>query len=171
MVGCCVARLLLAIPDAQVTLVDIDPARAELAAALGVDFALPDAAPGDQDVVFHASTTAAGLQRAIDALAFEGTVIELSWYGDAVVPIMLGGAFHSQRLTIRASQVGAVAPAKRGTVSLADRRAAAIRLLRDPAFDALLSGPAPFAELPDVLARLADGSLPALCHTISYDEE
>jgi threonine dehydrogenase-like Zn-dependent dehydrogenase len=171
MVGCCVARLLLAVPDAQVTLVDVDASRADLAAALGVGFALPEAAPGDQEVVFHASTTAAGLQHAIDSLAFEGTVIELSWYGDAAVPVRLGGAFHSQRLTIRASQVGAVAPAKRGTVSLADRRAEAIRLLRDPAFDALLSGSAPFAQLPDVLARLADGSLPALCHTISYDEE
>ncbi len=25
-----------------------------------------------------------------------------------------------------------------------------------------------FDELPEVMARLADGSLPALCHTISY---
>ena len=40
------------------------------------------------------------------ALAFEGEVIELSWYGDAPVPVHLGGAFHSRRLAIRASQVG-----------------------------------------------------------------
>ena len=28
-----------------------------------------------------------------------------------------------------------------------------------------------FGELPDVMARLAAGSLPALCHTITYEEE
>ena len=29
----------------------------------------------------------------------------------------------------------------------------------------------PFASLPEVLPRLADGSLPALCHVIDYPEE
>src|SRR4051794_39424980 len=38
MVGCCVARLLRGFPGVQVTLVDIDAARGETAAALGVDF-------------------------------------------------------------------------------------------------------------------------------------
>jgi threonine dehydrogenase-like Zn-dependent dehydrogenase len=169
MVGCCVARLVADL-DAEVTLVDIDPARAELAAAFGIDFALPGDAPRGQDIVFHASASASGLQCSLDLLAFEGTVIELSWYGDAAVPVSLGGSFHSQRLTIRASQVGVVSTAKRGEISLADRRAEAITLLRDPVYDALLTGTSPFADLPDVLARLADGSLPALCHTITYEE-
>jgi threonine dehydrogenase-like Zn-dependent dehydrogenase len=42
-------------------------------------------------------------------------------------------------------------------------------LLHDPAFDALLTGSSPFAELPEVMARLADGRLSALCYTIDYD--
>ena len=41
MVGCCVARLLAGFPGCRVTLVDVDAARADVAAALGVDFALP----------------------------------------------------------------------------------------------------------------------------------
>src|SRR5881227_4424813 len=49
MVGCCVARLLARFPGATVTLVDVDPARAEVAAALGVGFAAPSQAPGDLD--------------------------------------------------------------------------------------------------------------------------
>ena len=36
----------------------------------------------------------------------ESTVVELSWYGDASAELALGGAFHSQRLTLRSSQVG-----------------------------------------------------------------
>jgi threonine dehydrogenase-like Zn-dependent dehydrogenase len=106
MVGCCVARLLSRFPAVEVTLVDVDPGRAEVAAALGVGFALPADAPGARDLVVHASATSAGLQRSLELLAPEGTVIELSWYGDDEVQLSLGGAFHTSRLGIRASQVG-----------------------------------------------------------------
>ena len=41
MVGLCVARLLAGIPGAEVTVVDIDPERAAVAAAMGADFAVP----------------------------------------------------------------------------------------------------------------------------------
>src|SRR5947209_2693091 len=101
MVGCCVARLLSRIPALQVTLVDVDAGRADVAAALGVDFALPADAAGDRDFVVHASATSAGLQRSLDLLGPEGTVIDLSWYGDTAVRLSLGGAFHSRRLGIR----------------------------------------------------------------------
>jgi hypothetical protein len=63
-----------------------------------------------------------------------------------------------------------VSPARRGRRTTADRLALALELLRDPAFDALLTGESRFAELPDVMPRLAAGSLPALCHTITYEE-
>lgn len=170
-VGCCVARLLARIPGVAVTLVDVDPSRAGVASALGVGFALPDQAADGRDLVFHASATAAGLQRSLELLAPEGTVVELSWYGDDETTLSLGGAFHSQRLTVRASQVGAVAAARRGRRTTADRLALALDLLRDPCFDALLTGESPFADLPAVLPRLVSGELPALCHSVTYDGE
>ena len=169
MVGCCVARLLGRFPAAHVTLVDVDPDRADVAAALGVEFALPGDAADGRDLVVHASATSAGLQCSLELLAPEGTVIDLSWYGDAEVRLSLGGAFHSARLGIRASQVGTLSPARAGRRTTADRLALALELLRDPAFDALVTGESHFSELPDVMARLAAGSLPALCHTITYD--
>jgi threonine dehydrogenase-like Zn-dependent dehydrogenase len=169
MVGCCVAALLARFPGAGVQLVDVDPGRAAVAAALGVEFALPADAAGGRDLVVHASATAAGLQRSLDLLAAEGTVIELSWYGDREVTLSLGGAFHSGRLTIRGSQVGTVSPARRASRTFADRLALALDLLRDPAFDALITGTSRFDQLPDVLAGLSAGTLPALCHLIAYD--
>ena len=169
MVGCCVARLLARVPGVEVTMVDVDPSRAEVARALGAGFAAPDDAAGDLDLVVHTSATGAGLQTAIDLLGFEGTVLELSWYGDTAATVGLGGSFHSKRLTVRASQVGAVAGSRRSRRSTADRLRLALELLRDPAFDALLTGESDFVELPDVLARLASGDLPALCHTIRYE--
>jgi threonine dehydrogenase-like Zn-dependent dehydrogenase len=170
MVGCCVARLLARFPGVRVTLVDVDASRADVAAALGVEFALPADAAEGCDLVFHASATSAGLQKSLDLLASEGTVIELSWYGDTEVRVALGGAFHSARLGIRASQVGMVAPARRGRRSTSDRLTLALDLLRDPAFNVLITGESRFEELPEVMPRLVAGSLPALCHTLTYSE-
>lgn len=169
MVGCCVARLLSRFPAVHATLVDVDPGRAEVAAAIGVEFALPAEAADGRDLVVHASATSAGLQLSLELLAREGTVVDLSWYGDREVRLSLGGVFHSRRLTIRSSQVGTFSPARSGSRTHADRLALALEVLRDPAFDALLTGQSPFCELPDLMARLAAGSLSALCHTITYE--
>jgi threonine dehydrogenase-like Zn-dependent dehydrogenase len=171
MVGCCVARLLRRYPGMRITLVDVDAGREGVADALGVEFALPADAADGRDLVIHTSATSAGLQRSLELLAPEGTVVDLSWYGDREVRLSLGGAFHAGRLGIRSSQVGTVSPARSGRRTTADRLALALDLLRDPAFDTLVTGESRFDELPDVMARLAAGSLPALCHTITYDDE
>ncbi len=170
MVGCCLARLLGRLPGARVTLVDVDESRAAVADLLGVEFARPRDAAGSRDLVFHASATADGLALALRLLRPDGEVIEMSWYGDSPVSVPLGEAFHSGRLSVRASQVGAIAPARRGHRTTGDRLALALDLLRDEAFDALLSGESTFGELPNLLPALAAGELSALCHVISYGE-
>ncbi|MGW2830132.1 dehydrogenase [Streptomyces sp. NPDC001286] len=169
MVGCSVAALLARFPGVKVQLVDADPARAKVAQALGVDFALPADAHGERDLVVHASATEQGLARSLELLSAEGTVIELSWYGDRKVSLPLGEAFHSRRLVIRSSQVGTVSPRRAGR-SYADRLALALELLADPALDALVTGESAFDELPDLMPRLASGELPALCHRIRYED-
>lgn len=168
MVGCSVAGVLAGFPGSRVQLVDTDPSRAAVAEAFGVEFAPPDRASGDCDLVVHASATEAGLARSLELLAPEGEVIELSWYGDRRVGVPLGEFFHSRRLTIRGSQVGAVPPARRARRGFADRLALALALLADPAFDTLITGESPFAELPRVMPALASGELPALCHRIVH---
>ncbi|MEV7089978.1 dehydrogenase [Streptomyces sp. NPDC093085] len=168
MVGCSVAALLARFPGVRVQLVDADPARAAVAEALGVEFALPGAAREGCDLVVHASASEAGLARSLELLAPEGTVVELSWYGDRRIAVPLGEAFHSRRLTLRASQVGTVSPARAGRRSYADRLALSLELLADPVFDALITGECGFDELPKVLPALASGELPGLCHRVVY---
>ncbi|MFJ3223498.1 zinc-binding alcohol dehydrogenase [Streptomyces sp. NPDC086783] len=168
MVGSSVAALLARFPGVRVQLVDANPARAEVARAIGADFALPEDAAADRDLVVHASATDAGLARSLELAATEGTVLELSWYGDRRVGVPLGEAFHSRRLVLRSSQVGSVSPARRGSRGYADRLALALELLADPAFDALITGECAFEELPDVLPRLASGEIAGLCHRVRY---
>ncbi len=168
MVGCCVAKVLAGFPAVRLQLVDTDPSRASVAAALGVDFATPDQAAGECDLVVHTSATEAGLNRSLELLVQEGMVLELSWYGDRRVSLPLGEAFHSRRLAVRSSQVGSVAPARRGRRDYADRLGLALELLADPAYDALITGECGFDELPETMPKLAGGELPALCHRVVY---
>ncbi len=165
-VGCCVARLLAQIPGTTVTLVDVDPAREEVARALGAKFAGPDQVRGEHEIVVHTSHTAEGLRCCLDLLAPDSEVLELSWYGSEEVGIPLGEAFHARRLGIRASQVGTVAPSRSATRTRRDRLALALRLLRDPAYDALLDGTSAFGDLSRAMPSVLTGG--GLCHVIDY---
>jgi 2-desacetyl-2-hydroxyethyl bacteriochlorophyllide A dehydrogenase len=167
--GCLVARLAARIPGCEVELIDPNPRRAAVAAALGARFAHPDAARGEADLVVHASGTPEGAQLALGLAGFEAKVVELSWFGSRSVALPLGAAFHARRLTLTSSQVGAVATAQRARWTHARRLGLALRLLDDPALDALITGEDRFADLPRALARLAAAPGDTICHCIAYE--
>jgi 2-desacetyl-2-hydroxyethyl bacteriochlorophyllide A dehydrogenase len=167
-VGCLAAWLVSRIPGCDVELVDINPRRAPVAAALGVRFANPETATRDADVVIHASGNPAGLELALDVAAVEARIVELSWFGDQTVPLSLGGAFHARRLTIVSSQVGRVASSQRSRWDSRRRMQLALTLVRDPALDVLITGESDFESLPAVMAALAGPSGDTLCHRIRY---
>jgi len=126
--------------------------------------------PLDADVVFHTSASAGGLATAIAAAGMEATVVELSWYGAAAVPAVLGGPFHSRRLRLVSSQVGQVAPSRRPRFSYRRRLEKALSLLADPALDALVAEDIAFADAPRLLpALLADGTT-GLAPVIRYPD-
>jgi hypothetical protein len=171
LVGLLVAYLCARLPGAEVTVVDIAPARAALARALGARFAQPGDAPADCDLVFHASATAAGLATALRLAGEEASVVELSWYGSGEVAAPLGEAFHSRRLRLVSSQVGKVAPSHRSRWSHGRRLAAALALLGDPALDALIAPAVSFEELPAKLAAIFGADSNAVCQLIRYPDE
>jgi threonine dehydrogenase-like Zn-dependent dehydrogenase len=165
-VGSLVAWLAARVPGCAVELIDVEPARARLAAALGVAFAAPERARPEADLVVHASGAPAGLATALALAGPEATVVELSWYGDRAVELPLGAAFHARRLTIRSSQVGSIPPGQQARWTHRRRLGLALSLLTDPALDALIDGEFAFAELPAALPALAGAS--ALCRRVRY---
>jgi len=167
LLGCLIAAFLSRIH----AIVDITDKIAEPAARVSdfpVNYVSIGALADDYDVVFHTTASAGGLQSAIDALAFEGRVIELSWFGDRPVALMLGGAFHARRLTIRASQVGHVAPARRATTTRRDRLTEALALLADPRFERLITGEVAFNDLAAEIPRLLAPDAPGIATRIRY---
>ncbi len=167
--GCLVAWLAGRIPGCRVELIDHNPRRGPIAAALGVTFAAPESATAEVDLVIHASGSPAGLALGLGLAGFEATVMELSWYGDREVPLPLGEAFHRRRLTLRSSQVGSVATAQRARWDHRRRLGLALSLLADPALDRVITGEDAFDDLPAVQARLARDPGDTLMHRIRYD--
>jgi threonine dehydrogenase-like Zn-dependent dehydrogenase len=165
--GLLAARLCVKL-GADVTVVDIEPSRAALARQLGAAFAPPEVAPADCDLVMHTSASEAGLATALGIAAFEGTILELSWYGTKEVRLPLGAAFHSRRLRLVSSQVGHVAPSRRATWTHRRRLEEAIRLLDDPVLDALLAPPVAFRDLPEHLPAILNPTSGVLCQLIRY---
>lgn len=165
-VGGLVTYLAARLPGADVTLVDVDPARASLADAFGARFALPDAAEGECDMVVHASATGAGLTTALRLGGVEATLVEASWYGDRPVTVPLGSCFHPHRLRLISSQVGMVAASFRPRWTLSRRLDKALSLLADPVLDRLLGPDIAFADLPAAMEGLA--SLPPGCPIVRY---
>lgn len=167
-VGALVAYLCAQVPGVTVQLVDINPERRQLAEQLGVAFCTPEQALHDQDCVIHASGQSAGLRQALALVGSEGRIIEMSWFGEGDIAIPLGGAFHSQRLTLKASQVGQLPPRLRPRWDYQRRLQLALNLLADERLDALISGESDFDQLPTLAPKLFGRGSAELCHRLRY---
>jgi NADPH:quinone reductase-like Zn-dependent oxidoreductase len=168
-VGCLAAWLIGHIPGCEVELVDLNPRRREVAARLGVRFAHPDSVRDGADVVLHASGSSEGLALAMRVAGFEATVVELSWYGDRAVTVPLGQSFHSQRLTLKSSQVGTVAESRRARWNHARRLQLALSLLAAPELDVLINSESRFEDLPRVMDELSRSAGDVIMHRVNYE--
>lgn len=169
-VGALLAFVLAEQHQTESAICEADPVRrAQLSSLPWVRHVLaPEAVPaGAFNVAMHSSGAASGLQLAIDAVGFEGRVVELSWYGDRPVTLHLGGTFHWQRKRIVGSQVGTVAPSHRAS-GHAGRASAVLQLLQSPALDLLMADPIPFETLPAFFGRLYRHADTPLCPVVSY---
>jgi hypothetical protein len=167
-IGLLVAWLCRQVPGTDVTIVDVNPARAHVASELGLSYR-PDP-PGEAtgDLVIHASGHADGLVAALAVAAVEATIVDVSWYGTRSVALPLGEAFHSRRLRIASSQVSRIPAHRAPRWSHARRMKLALDLLRDAQLDVLITGEDEFDALPDLLGKLTREPGNTLCHRIRY---
>lgn len=169
LLGLLVTHLAAKMPGTDVTLVDINPLRAEIAAHFGANFTMPAHAPKGADVVFHTSASQPGLATAIGAAGKEAKVVELSWYGTKEITAPLGGLFHAGRVSLVSSQVGTISPghAARGW-TYSSRLQAALRLLADDRLDQLITGTMAFDDLAPAIPGLLAAEAPGLVTLVRY---
>ena len=167
-VGLLIAWLCRQIPGASVTVVDRNPMRESIARELGISFLGEPPHDSNCDLVVHASGQAEGLTSALAIAGIEATIVDASWYGNRLVPLPLGEAFHSRRLTLKSSQVGRVPPERAPRWSPRRRMKLALELLRDGRLDALITGESSFDDLPAVLATVSREPSATVCHRIRY---
>lgn len=166
-VGLLVAWLASRIPGTRVTAIDTNPERQAVAEQLGLTFSSGSGAD-DHDLVIHASGHPSGLETALGLAGQEATIVEMSWYGDQLVPAPLGAAFHPRRMTLKSSQVGQIVPSRVPRWDYRKRLALALELLQDDALDALITGECRFDDLPKSMARILIDGRDTLCHRVVY---
>ena len=164
-VGLLVTQLLKIAGASRVLAVDPLKKRRELALVVGADGAFePDdlserildmTAGRGADVAVEASGSGAALQAAIDAVAVEGTVVVVSWYGTKPVALSLGRRFHRGRVRLRSSQVGRMSPDLSPRWDRDRRMETVLDLLPRLRLKELVSHRFPFEEAPDAY-RLVD---------------
>ncbi len=167
-VGMLVSYLIDRIPGTDLVVVDPEPTRQGPAQELGLDLRSDPPVGLEADMVVHTSGSPEGARSALACVGTEGTLVEMSWFGTTRVALPLGEAFHSDRLTIRSSQVGRIPPERAPRWTYGRRIRKALDLLRDPVLDVLVSGESEFDDLPSTMARLAVDGGDTLCHRIRY---
>jgi hypothetical protein len=154
------------IPATRVTLIDpVD--RSEYAAQFGTQFRQTAPEELNADVVFHTSASEGGLQTAFHCAGEEARIMEVSWHGDHLISLPLGGAFHSKRLQLISSQVGQITSDRRSRWNYARRLQTALELLADQRLDSLLTHQIPFEDAATKLPVLLDDPK-ALAISLTY---
>ena len=167
-VGSLVARVLSSIPGVEVTIVDTNPQKVDLAEKMGFSSSNVSESANDFDLAFHASGAGEGLQTAIDAVGFEGRVVDLSWYGIRPVSLQLGGSFHSRRKRIISSQVSHLPPQMKPRWDPLRRRKLVFSLLKNQQYDRHITDAVPFTGLPRFFDGLGESRIDGLSYLVEY---
>lgn len=165
-IGALVANVLKNYPGLDLYVNEIDPVKAGLIAAHGLN---PyDGQEKEFDVVFNTSSSERALQEAFRLTRMEGAVIELSWYGNRQVNLALGANFHYGRKRLICSQVSHIPNRKQPTWNYKNRKDLVIRLLQEINPSYLLGNEINFQSTPEFYDKLRAGEIKDLSTIINY---
>lgn len=167
-IGALLAVTLRHVHFGPVCVIEPNPERAAIATGLGFTVITADP-PETCAVAFNTSANSAGLQQCINAVGFEGRVLELSWYGTRSTQIQLGHDFHSQRKQIICSQVSHIPTRKQNYWNIKRRKQLAFDLTSTGIYDRLPRQIIPFRHAPELFADLRQGKHASILTFLRYD--
>lgn len=138
---------------AHIHIIEADAWRREQAQALDFEVYGPEQNSMNYQLIFHTTCSESGLKWCFEHSAYEGTVIELSWYVDKAVNIPLGEHFHYNRLKYLSSQVSNI-PLHKPYETYQSRKRLAVELLSDDIYDRLFAEDIALADAPYFFEQL-----------------
>lgn len=168
-IGALVAMLASHYPGVELLILEKEQERALMAESMGFRVLSTTRRVGsDFDMAFNTSSSSRGLQACIDAVGMEGKVVELSWYGSDPVTLKLGQSFHYNRKQIISSQVSHIPANRLLRWNMKRRKDLVFKLLRDKAFDKLITLEVPFNNAPLFFKRLRNEDINDIGIVFSY---
>ncbi len=169
LIGALICEILSNIMGVDVVSLESDPNRQTLAKNNGLDAISTDQATARKfDIAINTSANQNGLQSCINAVGYEGVIVELSWYGEKSVNINLGHDFHHLRKRIISSQVSTIPVQKRGGWDFERRKNLVFKLLQSSVFDTMLDHEIKFDTSPDYFDQLRSKKLDHFSTIINY---
>jgi len=164
-IGILVSHLLSKIPGVQVTIVERDEDRRQLACSIysgtssSVEIVSQYSGP-PLDLAFNTGYTSEALQLAIDTVGMEGLVVDLAWHGSNEQCLNLGSSFHYQRKRLISSQVSQIPARLSGKWNHASRKSLVLELLHSVDASPIVSRYVNFCDADVFFNRLRE-SMPA----------
>lgn len=122
------------------------------------------------DLCIEASGAPAALQAAIRATGQEGTIVEISFFGTRLVPLLLSPEFHYRRQRIISSQVGSIGSGLQPRWDVGRRNLTAFRLLEADWLVAPVSHRIRFEDGADAYRMLDEGASDAMGVVLVYGD-
>jgi threonine dehydrogenase-like Zn-dependent dehydrogenase len=165
--------------------IDPDPARRSIAQSLGAAHLLDPSATNvaeaikamtkgrGADACIEVSGAPAALAEAIRSVAYSARVVAMGFFQGEVAGLRLGEEFHHNRVQLICSQISGVAPEASYRWSKPRLWRTAVELQHDGILSLvpLITHSAPFAEAPDLFARLDAGEPGLLQAVIEFEGE
>ena len=167
---------------ATVIAVDLDPGRRETALRLGAHEAIEAAGAAEAikartdghgaDVCVEVSGAAPALSEAIRAVAYSARVVAMGFFQGEVAGLRLGEEFHHNRIQLICSQISGVAPEASYRWSKPRLWRTAVELQHSGVLNLLplITHSAPFADAPELFARLDRGEPGLLQSVLEFGE-
>lgn len=166
MIGALIASVLKRYPGLELRVLDTDPVKTQQFTDHGL---IPlGEATSEFDVIFNTTSSQEALQDAFRLTRLEGTVVELSWYGNKQVNLSLGADFHYGRKRLICSQVSHVPSRKQPLWNYKSRKDLVVRLLQEINPTYLLGHEINFQETPQFYQKLRAGEIKELSTIINY---
>lgn len=168
LIGALLAGVIFSETGHRPVIAEKNPQRINIAQNLG--FEVIDLSKTQQkfDLVYNTTGQGGVLNQAFGLMTIEGRLVEMSWYGNEPVNLVLGTFFHRNRLKLISSQVSEIPVRMKPRWNYEKRKQKAIQLLQNDYFDRLPLKAVSFLNAPMLFDKIRSNQATELGYYLKY---